>query len=111
MGTKHALPPSTADMPTHVEGLVCGTNPDRTLTVVEKVYVGVRYWDGATDVGEFLLGVTHGALKARGGSDEQWTALVAMASNNEPDDLIETMCDESWGHALLWARWYRHLGE
>jgi hypothetical protein len=99
-------------MPTHVEGLIHGSAPDRNLSETDKVYVGVKYWDGATDKGDFLLGITHGVVLEHGGTEGQWSAFVLAATNGSTtDDLIEIMVDETWAQELLWVRWYRYLGQ
>ena len=112
MGTKHALPASTAHMPTQAEGLGHGTGLDFATSTIQRIYIDVRYWDNEVDLGKDNFSVTRAGVEKRGGSEAEWLALVAKATDGSgTDDLIESMVGCSWGCEILWACMYGLLAK
>jgi hypothetical protein len=111
MGVKFALPPSTASMPTHVEGVELFKVPRSGGEGFDGIDLRVRFWDGATELGARIVSLYAGRIVAFGGTVPDWDAIKAFADNpSDYDDVTEALKDNTWGVDLLWAGWYGTIG-
>jgi hypothetical protein len=112
MGVKFALPPSTADSPTHVDGMELFRVPIESEPGTQGLRLRARYWDGATELGERLVDLYESKIVKYGGTPSNWAALKALAGNpSDFDDVAEALKDATWGADILWACWYGMIGE
>jgi hypothetical protein len=112
MGTKYALPTSTAEMPTHVEGLVHASVPRLPDLTVKEIPIIMRYWDGTTELDTLLVRLHKDKVINNGGTEANWNTLVGLAANpTDTDDVVEELINTAWGQKILWGVWYSAIGQ
>ena len=114
MGTKYAMPASTADMPTLVEGLKVWSEPDDGDLdgPITHVFVAVLYWDGAAALESHLIDLYCEKVTSNGGTTGNWDSLVALAANpSDLDDVVQEMKNTGWGGRVQWGNWYSIIGQ
>ena len=111
MGVKYELSASTAEMPTHVEGLGMASVPELPSLNIKEMFVIIKYWDDAVELKAFLLRVDKDKIVSQGGTVADWDALVVLGANpRDYDDVVMELTDTAWGQKILWGGWYSILG-